>query len=160
MPTLQPTAPMSIGDVARAAGLSVPTLRYYERCGLLARPPRTPGGLRRYPPSVLPRLQFIEQAKALGLSLADIRELVGLSTGSQCACRSVLATIDRQLAAVERQLTALAGTRRALAKHRPACVRALTSNANPSCPTLDLLERTATQAERGLSRRHPGARCD
>jgi DNA-binding transcriptional MerR regulator len=129
---------MSIGDVARTVGLSVPALRYYERLGLLERPARTSGGLRRYTASVLERLQFIEQAKALRLSLADIRELLELQ-GGRGGCRNVLATLDRQLAEIDRQVETLVTIRRSLEQHRAACVRALESSTQPSCPTLGAL---------------------
>ena len=69
-------AVLRIGEVSRRSGLSVKTLRFYERRGLLLPSGRTPAGYRVYTEADLPRLDFIREAKALGLTLAEIRELV------------------------------------------------------------------------------------
>ena len=64
------------GELARAAGIGHQTLRYYERRGLLAEPPRSAGGHRLYPPETLVRLRAIKAAQRLGFSLAEAAELV------------------------------------------------------------------------------------
>jgi MerR family transcriptional regulator, mercuric resistance operon regulatory protein len=64
------------GELARAAGVGQQTLRYYERRGLLAEPPRTAGGHRLYPPETLIRLRAIKAAQRLGFSLGEAAELV------------------------------------------------------------------------------------
>jgi MerR family mercuric resistance operon transcriptional regulator len=64
------------GELARAAGVNQQTLRYYERRGLLADPPRTAGGHRLYPPEALTRLRAIKAAQRLGFSLGEAAELV------------------------------------------------------------------------------------
>jgi MerR family transcriptional regulator, mercuric resistance operon regulatory protein len=64
------------GELARAAGVGHQTLRYYERRGLLAEPPRTAGGHRLYPPEALTRLRAIKAAQRLGFSLGEAAELV------------------------------------------------------------------------------------
>jgi DNA-binding transcriptional MerR regulator len=64
------------GELARAAGVGHQTLRYYERRGLLAEPPRSAGGHRLYPPETLIRLRAIKAAQRLGFSLGDAAELV------------------------------------------------------------------------------------
>lgn len=64
------------GELARAAGVGHQTLRYYERRGLLAEPPRTAGGHRLYPPETLIRLRAIKAAQRLGFSLGEAAELV------------------------------------------------------------------------------------
>ena len=73
---------MTIGLVANAAGVSVDTIRFYERHGLLARPRRNFSGYRIYADDVLERLRFIADAKALGFSLREIKELVSLGVKS------------------------------------------------------------------------------
>jgi DNA-binding transcriptional MerR regulator len=70
---------LRIGDLARITGLSIKTLRYYERRGLLKPPPRTQGGYRLYGSEEVARLRFIQRAKLLGLKLEEIRELVELA---------------------------------------------------------------------------------
>lgn len=78
----------SIGDAAKAAGLTVKAIRYYEDIELVPKPARTGGvhtrGHRVYSESDLGRLSFIRHARLLGLSLADIRELVALADGKGC----------------------------------------------------------------------------
>src|SRR5690606_13565318 len=66
---------LGIGQLAQQAGVAIDTVRYYERSGLLAPAARLASGYRRYGPTELKRLRFIRRAKALGFSLADIREL-------------------------------------------------------------------------------------
>src|SRR2546423_12683141 len=67
--------PFTIGNLARAAGVSVETVRYYERRGLLERPVRRGAEYREYSEADVARLHFIRRAKALGFTLAEIREL-------------------------------------------------------------------------------------
>jgi len=67
---------VQIGEVAQRSGLSVKTLRYYEDIGVLASPPRTPGGYRDYEDTVVGRLQFVRAAQAVGLTLGEIREVI------------------------------------------------------------------------------------
>lgn len=69
---------MTIGQVAKAAGVGVETVRFYERVGLIPDPPRRPSGYREYPPDAVHRIEFIKRAKALGFTLAEIGELLSL----------------------------------------------------------------------------------
>ena len=68
---------LSIGDLARRAGVNIETVRYYERRGLLDEPPRTPAGYRQYSADDLWRLEFIGRAKRLGFTLGEIRDVLG-----------------------------------------------------------------------------------
>ena len=70
---------LTIGAVARAAGIAIDTIRYYEREGLLPVPARRLSGYRDYTPDAVARLRFIRRAKELGFSLPEIRELLALS---------------------------------------------------------------------------------
>jgi len=70
---------LKIGELARQTGLSIKTIRYYERRGLLEQPPRTQGGYRLYGLEEVARLRFVQRAKLLGLTLEEIKELVGLA---------------------------------------------------------------------------------
>ena len=71
-------AAMTIGAVARDAGVGIETIRYYERSGLLAPPPRTRGGYRQYPPEAVRTIRFIKHTQHLGFSLAEISDLLML----------------------------------------------------------------------------------
>ena len=78
-----------VGEVSRRLGLNPQTLYFYERIGLMPSPKRTTAGYRLYDRPDLERLSFITQAKALGLSLDDIKELLMLQDGQQLSCHEV-----------------------------------------------------------------------
>jgi MerR family mercuric resistance operon transcriptional regulator len=82
---------LTIGKVARAAGVNVETVRYYQRSGLVAEPPRPPGGVRRYSAQTVARLRFIRRAQELGFTLAEIRRLLALGDPQSCGKARALA---------------------------------------------------------------------
>ncbi len=104
-----PAPEMSIGTLARRAGVNVETVRYYQRRGLMRTPPKPRGGIRRYGENDLARLRFIRRAKALGFSLTDIRALLQLNddAGDPAACRAVRAIAEEKLADVQKRITDL-----------------------------------------------------
>lgn len=85
---------MQIGDVARALGLNPKTIRYYEAIGLLPAPQRTEGGFRRYTPAEVERIDFIRRARALDLSLDEIREILGFRDEGEAPCPYVRHLLD------------------------------------------------------------------
>ena len=87
-----------VGEVSRRLGLNPQTLYFYERIGLMPSPRRTAAGYRLYEQPDLDRLSFITQAKALGLSLDDIKDLLMLQDGQQLSCQDVY---DRLLKKVQ-----------------------------------------------------------
>ena len=91
--------PLTLGALARAAGVNPETIRYYERRGLLPEPPRTPAGYRQYGAGDAERVALILRAKDLGFTLAEIGEL--LDGGGTAA--EVLATARRRLADLDEQ---------------------------------------------------------
>lgn len=122
---------LSIGRAAKAAGLSVKTLRYYEEIGLVSKARRTNGaahayGRRIYAEADIGRLRFIHEARLLGLSLADIRDLLALAEGRGCPSgqpeyRRILEKHLREIDDRLRHLAALRATIEALLAppHRP-----------------------------------------
>ncbi len=76
----------TIGALAKAAGVHIETIRYYERSGLLPEPPRALSGYRQYSPDALQRLRFIKSAQRLGFTLADIAELLRLQFEADLSC--------------------------------------------------------------------------
>ena len=86
---------MRIGEVAQRAGVSVKTIRYYERVGILA-PTREPNGYRAYEPEVLDRLAFTRAAQAVGLTLGEIRETIAFREHGEPPCTNVLALIEQR----------------------------------------------------------------
>ena len=112
---------MTIGQLARAAGVGVETLRFYERKGVLDEPPRLASGYRQYPPAALERLRFIHRAQALGFRLEEIAELVGLSQDKVESCDHVRARARARLADVEQRIADLHQMRSRLAELVTTC---------------------------------------
>lgn len=116
---------MTIGRLASTASVGVETIRFYEREGLLEPPERTASGYRLYPPETAERLGFIRRAKALGFSLAEVRELLGLAepTGDRARVKALaerkLAEIERRIDELRRMREALAGLSRQCSGHGP-----------------------------------------
>ncbi len=92
---------LTIGRLAREAGVNVETVRYYHRIGLLEEPPRPSGSYRHYPLEAVARLRFIRRAQGLGFSLAEIRELLALG---EEACDDVRRRAEAKLKQVEVQI--------------------------------------------------------
>ncbi len=138
---------LSIGQVARRAGVGVETVRFYEREGLLEEPPRRASGYRQYSEQVVTRLHFIKRAQKLGFSLKEISELLLLRVDAQTSCDEVRQRTEAKLAEVERKLVELQRMRQALLQ-----VHSLCSGQGPTgrCPMLDALDQqeTLNQAER------------
>ena len=102
---------MRIGELAKAAGVSPDTLRYYEREGLLPLADRTPSGYRDYGPEALADLQFIKKAQALGLNLSEVGKILEISSGRQAPCEHVRSSVTGRLAEVEQRLKELRALR-------------------------------------------------
>jgi len=131
------TAELTIGKVARDAGLAIDTVRYYEREGLIEKPARSTSGYRHYRPDVIARLRFIRQAKDLGFSLSEIRELLALRVAPGKSCADVKARAEAKITDVEQRIAQLNRMKRALAKLATACSgRGPTSD----CPILEAME--------------------
>jgi Hg(II)-responsive transcriptional regulator len=128
---------LSIGQVARQAGVGVETIRFYEREGLLEEPPRRASGYRQYSKLVVTRLHFIKRAQKLGFSLKEISELLLLRVDSHTSCEEVKQRTEAKIAEVERKLVELQHMRQALLQ-----VHSLCTGQGPTghCPMLDALE--------------------
>src|SRR3954452_23341515 len=113
----------TIGGLAKAAGVGVETVRYYQRRGLLAEPARPSGEIRRYGAEDLKRLRFIRSAQAAGFTLNEIKELVDLDASDDRArarelAKARVAAIDAQIAHLREARDALAGLATACANKR------------------------------------------
>jgi MerR family mercuric resistance operon transcriptional regulator len=119
---------MTIGGLAKAAGVNVETIRYYQRRGLIHEPHKPPGGHRRYPPLALEQIGFIRRAQNLGFSLAEVKSLLDLYDGRDGRATRVIAekkvaSLDLHIGHLQkmrRQLKALVAKSRAL-KGRKSC---------------------------------------
>ena len=128
---------LTIGKVAQSAGLAIDTVRYYEREGLIDKPARSASGYRHFRPDVVARLRFIQQAKDLGFSLKEIRELLSLRVTPGKSCADVKARAEAKIADVEQRIAQLNRMKRALTKLATACSgRGPTSD----CPILEAIE--------------------
>ena len=92
---------MQIGNLAKETGVTVQTVRFYERRGLMPQPPRRESGYRDYSEGDLRRLEFIRHAKALGFSLQEIRDILQTRERGQCPCTDVSKMAKRHLAAAD-----------------------------------------------------------
>lgn len=135
-----------IGEVARELGLNPRTIRYYEEIGLLPEPSRSEAGYRLYGAADRERLCFIIQAKAVGLSLDEIGEIVALRTHGEQPCELVLALVDRKLRAVDEQLRALTQFRRELTTLREAAAQGA-GGSGSFCWIIEQHSETASSAQ-------------
>jgi MerR family transcriptional regulator, copper efflux regulator len=98
---------MQIGIVAKKIGLSVDAIRFYERNGLLPRPPRTEGGFRRYGENDVETMAFVRRVQGLGFKLSEIRGLLRLRGNRLQPCAPVQRRLQEKLADVQRKLSDL-----------------------------------------------------
>ncbi len=125
---------MGIGKVAKLAGVSIDTVRYYEKTGLIAPAARLQSGYRRYGDLQLSRLRFIRRAQELGFSLKDIRELLGLSRQRDVA--RVKRAAQAKLTDIDRRIVALQSVRDGLSHLVEACPG---HGSAADCPILNAL---------------------
>jgi len=112
-------ADMTIGALAKAGGVGVETVRYYQRRGLLAEPQRPSGGVRRYGAAAVARLGFIRRAQDVGFTLDEVKTLLML--GETPNCRGARALAAQKLDLVNARLRDLQRVRRALAELIERC---------------------------------------
>ena len=98
---------MQIGIVAKKIGLSVDAIRFYERNGLLPRPPRTQGGFRRYAENDVETLAFVRRVQGLGFKLSEIRGLLSLRGNRLQPCAPVRRRLQERLGDVQQKLVDL-----------------------------------------------------
>jgi len=112
---------LSISEVREIVGISSRTLRYYEEVGLLPGVRRRAGGRRVYGSDEVERLRFIQRLKALGLSLAEIKELnavYAIAGSTQAMLRRLAELLDRQLGELDGRITELMALRDEIQKYR------------------------------------------
>ena len=115
-------AGVTIGDAARASGVKVPTIRYYEQIGLLPRLERT-GGRRLYGAADVGRLSFIRHARELGFEIEAIRALLSLQDNPNQSCVAADKIARARLAEVERRIAGLMALKSELARMIAECTR-------------------------------------
>lgn len=129
---------LTIGQLARKAEINLETVRYYERRGLLPKPPRAASGYRAFPPEAAQRLRFIRRAQELGFSLMEIRELLALRVSPRTSSAEIRKRAEAKIADIEKKIRSLESMRKSLRGLATSC-----SGCGPisKCPILESLER-------------------
>jgi MerR family transcriptional regulator, copper efflux regulator len=128
---------LTIGKLAKAANVGVETVRFYEREGLIAEPPRRRSGYRQYPPDTVRRVLFIRRAKELGFSLKEISELLSLRVEPSITCADVRAVARGKISDIETKISQLERMKAALDRLARACRG---QGPTSECPILDALD--------------------
>lgn len=117
---------MKIGDISNRANISVETVRYYEKIGLLPEPDRTASGYRSYRQAHLDRLLFIKRCRNLDMAQNEIRELIRLAENPEADCAGVDALLAKHLHHVRERRRELASLEQTLEKLQKACTEGRT----------------------------------
>ncbi len=136
---------LTIGRLAKHAGLGVETVRFYEKQGLIAPPPRTESNYRIYPEHEVIRLRFIKRAKTLGFTLNEIKELISLSHNPQATKGDVKRRTEKKIEDIKEKISDLSRIQTALESLAGTCdgghgsindcpiINALTSEGDGHC---------------------------
>jgi DNA-binding transcriptional MerR regulator len=138
---------MQIGIVAKKIGLSVDAIRFYERNGLLPRPPRTEGGFRRYGENDVETLAFVRRVQGLGFKLSEIRGLLRLRGNRLQPCAPVQRRLQEKLADVQRKLSDLHKLEHELRSALRSCSKELRKR-DAHCPILREKNPRETESEK------------
>jgi len=128
---------LTIGRLAKKSGVHVETIRYYERCGIIPRPPKPSLGYRCYPADTVARIRFVKNAQKLGFSLKEIAELLELRVDPDSTCDDVRQQAEVKLADISDKIRALQRMKVTLVGLVKACHN---STPTEACPILGALE--------------------
>ena len=127
---------MRIGTAAEQAGVNIQTLRYYERRGLLPRPPRRTSGYREFPDDAVRMVRFIKRAQDLGFTLDEVEELIKLRSEKRRDRTRVRAVAEARLRQVDRKIAELQAIKQALSHLVHCCQEGSTLE----CPIIEALD--------------------
>ncbi|HKF61133.1 MAG TPA: helix-turn-helix domain-containing protein [Dongiaceae bacterium] len=133
--TLPRDSTLSIGALSRRTGVNIETIRFYERIGILAKPPRSAAGHRIYSQAQLMRLGFVRRSRELGFSLDEVRRLLKLVDGGRYTCAEVKTITLDHLAEIRRKIADLRRLERTLAATAGKC----RGGKVPECPVIEAL---------------------
>ena len=114
---------MKIGEVAREAGVTIDTIRFYERRGVLARAERRPSGYREYGGATVERIRLARKMQSVGLSLDEIIDALAAHDTGRATCESERWRLDGALERVDTRIAALKALRREIVTARAACTK-------------------------------------
>ncbi|MDQ3062164.1 MAG: heavy metal-responsive transcriptional regulator [Acidobacteriota bacterium] len=131
---------LQIGEIATHSGVSVDTVRYYERLKLLPRAARSGGGFRMFSTETVERIHFIKQAQEMGFSLNEIKQL--FSTGGENQCRAVRELLLKKLSDLESKINQMRNFKKVLNRHLDECDNELKAHGDESaCPVMVTIEK-------------------
>lgn len=130
-------ASLTTGALARQGGVNLESIRFYEREGLLPKPPRTRSGYRVFNEESVRRVRFIKRAQELGFSLREIKELLALRFEPDTSCADVRERADTKLSDIDQKIRDLTRMKKVLARLTRACPGRGTVN---QCPILESLD--------------------
>jgi MerR family copper efflux transcriptional regulator len=165
---------LTIGALARRAGVGVETVRFYERRGLVRRPARPREGYRSYPQEAVRRIRFIRNAQALGFTLQEVKDLLALRVTAGTSCAAVRSRASAKVADIQRRLSDLDRIRTALEKLIAVCpgrgaladctiLEALDSadiGVPPSCPPSRRPRQKGAASMKALEMKIDGMQCE
>ena len=138
------TDALQIGELAERTGVSVDTIRHYERLSLLPKAARTTAGYRQYPPSAVDRVRLVRHALRFGFSLRDVAGFLRVRASGGTPCRDVRAAAERILTAVDQRIADLTAARKAMVQTLRSWDRRLARTpANRPARLLESLETVA-----------------
>jgi len=128
---------LKVGEVAKQAGVNLQTIHYYERRGLLPKPPRSGSNYRAYPGDAVLRVRFIKRAQELGFTLKEIKELLSLRASPRTRCADVRNRAEAKVQDIDNKVRTLHAMRKALTKLIGEC-----SGSGPvsQCPIMEALD--------------------
>ena len=112
---------MKIGEVADQSSVSIDTVRFYERVGVLPPPDRTPSGYRDYTPDTVQRIRLTRELQAVGFTLADVVDALAAHDAGGATCESERWRLDAALGRVDAKLAQLRALRRRIVRAQQAC---------------------------------------
>src|SRR2546422_3746232 len=112
---------LTVGRTASLAEVGIPTMRFYERAGLLPKPPRTTANYRLYPEETVTRIRFIRRAQQLGFTLKEIKDLLELRVSRRTSCAQVRSHAQNKMADIGKRIRSLRQMKRALTKLAHEC---------------------------------------
>lgn len=134
---MMPSGARTIGRLAKDAGVSVETIRYYERKGLIEQPSKVDGRYREYSDDLLAQVRYIKIAQGLGFSLSDVHKLKGEMTTKRNFCGAVENTVRQKLITIDRQLESLLRLKADLLSFQTRCSK----RSSDDCPLYEELSK-------------------
>lgn len=128
---------LTIGEVAAGAKVNIETMRYYERRGLVPKPPRSVSNYRVYPEDTVKRVRFVKRAQELGFSLKEIKELLTLRASPRARCGDIRERASEKIEDIDAKIRTLRAMRKSLSKLVSEC-----SGKGPitNCPILEAID--------------------